>query len=278
MKFPENKINVQKVTDLIKASLARAPAQKQKPTVEVISQVTPFELDPWQLSSSRFVGFELPDGYIVPKMIFGSVYYEPNPDRISLSREGYKEMVRSLESLGVKFREAESDANHQVFWENLYTWGGEVIWVDKAAPEDIVCKVLFNKLIPTYANRFVGTAIADVGKILRGMVFYDKDVLVSKFPDYALLSTTTFMVDGKKLSVFRPGNGYANGTTVANLNRLASADSVGRSIVGYLNAQLTETERATYLRQSWFARISALTQSSVFGNMYWSYCLRGLVK
>ncbi|UQT03517.1 hypothetical protein KODAMA_00500 [Serratia phage vB_SmaM-Kodama] len=278
MKFPENKANVKKVTDLISASLARAKSQLQPGRVEVISEVTPFERDPWKLISSRFVGFELPDGYIVPRMVQGTKTYQPDPDRISMAREGLKEMKLALLGLGIQFHENDSETNHEVFWENVYTWTSEIVWVDKVVPEDIVCKVLFDKAPPVIANRISGTAIGDVSKLLRGMVFYDKATLVAKFPDYLELPTNMFMVDGLKVSVFRTGNGYANGTTPVAINNLAAAESVSRSVVGYLNLQLTETERGTYLQQSWFARISALAQSSVFGNLYWSYVLRGLGK
>lgn len=77
--IPENKVNVKKVTDLISASLARAKSQLQPGRVEVISEVTPFERDPWKLISSRFVGFELPDGYIVPRMVQGLRLINPIP-------------------------------------------------------------------------------------------------------------------------------------------------------------------------------------------------------
>ncbi|UQT03139.1 hypothetical protein TOTORO_02760 [Serratia phage vB_SmaS-Totoro] len=278
MKFPENTANIKKVTDLIKASLTRAKTQRQPARVEVISQITPFERDPWGLGSSRVTGFELPDGYIVPAIPIGTAPYQPDPDRISMAREAYKEMTYSLKGLGITFHENDSDSNHQVFWENLYTWSSKVVWVDKVVSEDLVSKVLFNKTPPLIATRIAGTAIGDVSQILRGMVFYDKTAFVSKFQDYSTLPTNMFMVDGLKVSVFRTGNGYANGTTPYAINNLALSESVSRSVVGYLNTQLTETERGTYLQQSWFARISALTQSSVFGNMFWSYVLRGLAK
>lgn len=274
MLYPENTAAIAKIKTWINASIARAVTQQQNASISIQEINNPFRKDPWELAAMN-KAIILHDGYIMPKFPVAGTY-EPILDRYPMAVEATKELVNWLSTLSVDFNQDAALLNSEalLFFQWLYTWNVELVWVDKVHPEDWVANVLFGTTAPTYLNRSIAAGGLNPDIFLRGSTYYETDTWLGKLTQYGTLDSTEFAWGTKTFSLYYPGAGYAYGKVKEAFEKQSTARGISQSILGVMIAALPTTDKGKLTSQYWAHRMAILTDAAVYSNGYVSYLTR----
>lgn len=275
MLYPSNTINLEKIKGWVNSSLARAITQRQVQTFTIREYINPFYGDPWNFPSvCKFI--ELPDGYIFPNFPATDGVYTPILGRDPMAREIATELIKFMAtttaSVGLDAVAFNSEAYR--FFQWLYTWNTDLIWVDKVHPEDWVAKVLFGATPPTYAVRSSTVGNIDPDSFLRGPSYYVVKTWVDSLPSYGTLDSTEFIYGDKTFELYFPGNGVTYGKSKEAFDKQSVSRGIAQSILGILAKALIGAEPGLLTSQYWGSRLAILTDSAVYSNPYVSYLVR----
>lgn len=278
MIYPENAVLVPKVMGFITDALGRATTQLQEPFISIEQVDNPILNDPWQLPESTWA-FILPDCYILVSFPAKKDEYVSPPDRLNMAQEAATQTSTLLSAVTFKTKQSDDvwSENLLKFYQYLYTWNTDAIFVAKAHPEDIVRSILFAQTIPTYANRSPFVGYCDPNLFLVGSRNYDETDLANKLTQYATLNQNTFLWASQNVSFCYPGYGYGWDRSLEGNSELALSRSISYSITGYLLNVFTVSQLAQFSSQNWVARSHILASAAIYGNAYLSYLIRNVI-
>lgn len=277
MIYPENVILVPKVIGWITAGLTRAIAQAQEPYLDIQRVHNPMLNDPWALPDNTWT-ITLPDAYIIVSFPPSTVEYESSNDRSFMAQEAATQTTYSLATVAYKTRMTPADftANLLAFYQLLYTWNTDAILVDKVHPEDIAKTFLFNQTAPTYANR-VSSNLVDPDLFLLGSRSYDVTALTAKLSQYTAAESNEVLYGTTSFFLKFPGDGYRWETSEQATQLLGVATGLSYSLCGYLLSVFTAPQLTLFQSQGWQARLAILSNSTLYGNAYFSYLIRRII-
>lgn len=275
MIYPENTKNIPLIINWITSALSRAIVQKQEPYLDFINIRNPCLVDPFSLDPESYA-IELPDGYIIP-LFSGNEEYETSIERNYMASEGVTNLQYGLVSLSYKTHQNDAQValNQLHFFQTLYTWGTELIWVDKVHPQDIVGNILFNGTTPVYAKRLPAVGSISPDNFLQSVNNYDFSFWSNNTSIYANFSQNQCVWGNNQLKFYYPGMGFQWSTQDILLKKDVTANSIAQVINSYLITELG-TDTSTFLNQNWEARVSILSAAAVNYTPYLSYIVRNL--
>lgn len=275
MLYSENTTNIPKIIAWLSAALSRATTQLQEPYIDIVKIRNPCYIDPFSLSPENYA-FSLPDGYIIPTFP-GTAEYETSIERNAMATEAVTNLTYQLATLTYKSHQSDDDfqAMMLIFFQQLYTWNTDLIWVDKVHPQDIVGNILFNGTTPTYANRLPLVGYLSPDNFLQNTDNYDITVWSGQLTNYETANQNSFYWGTLNPTFFYPGFGYQ----WAYEDQLLSWDSLSMALdLTFKSFLLSKvgTNVADFLSQNWEARVKILCSNAVYFNAYFSYIIRYL--